>query len=214
MLVVAPGVGRTFREAPEIDGIVPVPDDLETGSFADLVVTGAAGPDLEAARSAAPTGDGDEVTEGATTATPNGAGRMDDVDHASDASVTTFGPSALLTPANGITALRLSPPPSSWPDPHVGGELVAFVARGAVWPSPTASTAGWPESRGRPAPGAFLDPLADKVAVLAALVALVVKGIIWWVPVAHHRRARDRHERVPRGRRPPRHLDAGPTGRR
>jgi ribosomal protein S12 methylthiotransferase len=56
VLVVAPGEGRTYREAPEIDGIVRVPDDLEVGSFADLVVTGAAGPDLEASRSVAPCG--------------------------------------------------------------------------------------------------------------------------------------------------------------
>jgi ribosomal protein S12 methylthiotransferase len=56
VLVVAPGEGRTYREAPEIDGIVRIPDDLEVGSFADLVVTGAAGPDLEAGRSVAPSG--------------------------------------------------------------------------------------------------------------------------------------------------------------
>jgi ribosomal protein S12 methylthiotransferase len=56
VLVVAPGEGRTYREAPEIDGIVRIPDDLEVGSFADLVVIGAAGPDLEAGRSVAPSG--------------------------------------------------------------------------------------------------------------------------------------------------------------
>ncbi len=56
VLVVARGVGRTYREAPEIDGIVRIPADLEVGSFADLVVTGAAGPDLEASRSVAPSG--------------------------------------------------------------------------------------------------------------------------------------------------------------
>ncbi len=54
VLVVAPGRGRTYREAPEIDGIVRVPDDLEVGSFVDLVVTGAAGPDVEADHRAAP----------------------------------------------------------------------------------------------------------------------------------------------------------------
>jgi len=47
-LVVAPGEGRTHREAPEIDGVVTTPLDIQVGSFADLVVTGAAGPDLEA----------------------------------------------------------------------------------------------------------------------------------------------------------------------
>ena len=49
VLVDEPGVGRTHREAPEIDGIVTVPSDLPAGRFADLTVTGAIGPDLVAA---------------------------------------------------------------------------------------------------------------------------------------------------------------------
>jgi len=49
VLVDEPGVGRTHREAPEIDGIVSVPDGLAVGTFAKVTVTGAAGPDLEAA---------------------------------------------------------------------------------------------------------------------------------------------------------------------
>ena len=48
VLVDSPGEGRTYREAPEIDGIVSVPLDLPVGSFAEVVVTGAAGPDLVA----------------------------------------------------------------------------------------------------------------------------------------------------------------------
>ena len=32
--------------------------------------------------------------------------------------------------------------------------------------------------------GAFLDPLADKVCVLAAMVTLVAVGRWWWLPVA------------------------------
>ena len=43
------GIGRTHREAPEIDGIVAVPQTLGVGTFATVTVTGAAGPDLEAA---------------------------------------------------------------------------------------------------------------------------------------------------------------------
>jgi ribosomal protein S12 methylthiotransferase len=46
VLVDAPGEGRTYREAPEIDGIVSLPADLAVGSFVDVVVTGADGPDL------------------------------------------------------------------------------------------------------------------------------------------------------------------------
>jgi len=49
VLVDAPGVARGHREAPEIDGIVTVPDSLAVGTFATVTITGAAGPDLEAA---------------------------------------------------------------------------------------------------------------------------------------------------------------------
>ena len=49
VLVDAPGVARGHREAPEIDGVVMVPESLEVGSFATVMITGAAGPDLEAA---------------------------------------------------------------------------------------------------------------------------------------------------------------------
>jgi ribosomal protein S12 methylthiotransferase len=48
VLVDAPGEARTYREAPEIDGIVTVPDHLAVGSFVQLVVTDADGPDLTA----------------------------------------------------------------------------------------------------------------------------------------------------------------------
>ncbi|HEX2574836.1 MAG TPA: 30S ribosomal protein S12 methylthiotransferase RimO [Aquihabitans sp.] len=48
VLVDTPGVARTHREAPEIDGVVSVPDALPAGTFASLTVTGATGPDLEA----------------------------------------------------------------------------------------------------------------------------------------------------------------------
>jgi ribosomal protein S12 methylthiotransferase len=48
VLVDRPGVGRTHREAPEIDGVVLVPEHLPVGAFADVEVTGALGPDLEA----------------------------------------------------------------------------------------------------------------------------------------------------------------------
>jgi ribosomal protein S12 methylthiotransferase len=49
VLVDEPGVGRTWREAPEIDGVVVVPMDLPVGGFSTVTVTGALGPDLEAA---------------------------------------------------------------------------------------------------------------------------------------------------------------------
>jgi ribosomal protein S12 methylthiotransferase len=49
LLVDEPGVGRSHREAPEIDGIVHVPEDWAAGSFVTATVTAAAGPDVEAA---------------------------------------------------------------------------------------------------------------------------------------------------------------------
>jgi ribosomal protein S12 methylthiotransferase len=49
VLVDEPGSGRTFREAPEIDGTVSVPPELRPRTFANVTVAAAAGPDLEAA---------------------------------------------------------------------------------------------------------------------------------------------------------------------
>ena len=48
VLVDEPGIGRSHREAPEIDGVVVVPDTLEVGEFHDLTVTATMGPDVEA----------------------------------------------------------------------------------------------------------------------------------------------------------------------
>jgi ribosomal protein S12 methylthiotransferase len=48
VLVDAQGQGRTYREAPEIDGIVTIPETLEIGTFATVTITGALGPDLVA----------------------------------------------------------------------------------------------------------------------------------------------------------------------
>ena len=48
VLVDEPGIGRSYREAPEIDGIISVPQTLEVGTIRALTVTGAIGPDLEA----------------------------------------------------------------------------------------------------------------------------------------------------------------------
>ena len=50
VLVDEPGVARSFREAPEIDGTIEVPEDLAVGSFAEVAVVDALGPDLVAER--------------------------------------------------------------------------------------------------------------------------------------------------------------------
>jgi CDP-diacylglycerol--glycerol-3-phosphate 3-phosphatidyltransferase len=96
----------------------------------------------------------------------------------------TFGPSALLTPANGITVLRLLATPvvialiMLW-----GASWFTFVFGGLLALSDGID--GWlARKQGTTRSGAFLDPLADKVVVLGALIALVAKGIVWWLPVA------------------------------
>jgi len=48
VLVDGPGVGRSHRETPEIDGIVEVPESLAAGDFHRVTVDGAFGPDLVA----------------------------------------------------------------------------------------------------------------------------------------------------------------------
>ena len=48
MLVDTPGVGRSHREAPEIDGIVHVSRALTAGELVDVTIVDALGPDLVA----------------------------------------------------------------------------------------------------------------------------------------------------------------------
>jgi len=50
VLVDAPGRGRPVHEAPEIDGIVHLPDDTVAGEMLDVMITAAVGPDLYAVR--------------------------------------------------------------------------------------------------------------------------------------------------------------------
>lgn len=48
VLIDAPGVGRSVRECPEIDGIIRVSPSLAVGSLVDCVITASYGTDLEA----------------------------------------------------------------------------------------------------------------------------------------------------------------------
>ncbi len=95
-----------------------------------------------------------------------------------------YGPSALVTPANFVTILRLVVSPLL---------LVLVVQHPSSWPAVLlwiglAVTDGIDGSLARrfgtTRSGAFLDPLADKVLVLGALFALVAAGRFWWLPVA------------------------------
>jgi len=95
-----------------------------------------------------------------------------------------FERSALATPANGITLIRVLATPVM---------LVLILNLGPSWVSLTAwlvlsSTDfldGWLARRqGVTSSGAFLDPLADKFLVLGALAALAAGGLVGWWPVA------------------------------
>lgn len=96
----------------------------------------------------------------------------------------TYGPSAIKTWANGVTIARLLVSP---------GLFVLIAQDGATWGvfalwtglALTDGLDGWIARRqGATRSGAFLDPLADKVLVLGALIMLVAIGTFWWVPVA------------------------------
>jgi CDP-diacylglycerol--glycerol-3-phosphate 3-phosphatidyltransferase len=96
----------------------------------------------------------------------------------------SFGPSALATPANAVTLTRLLISPF----------LLAMIVRsGDSWPAVTLWIAlcvtdgldGYlARKHGTTRSGAFLDPLADKVLVLGAAIALVSADRIAVVPVA------------------------------
>ncbi len=97
----------------------------------------------------------------------------------------TFGPSALATPANVLTMARLLATPV----------LVAMVVLTGpatwtlvgVWCVCAGSDGldGYVARRqGTTRSGAFLDPLADKFLVLGVLAGLAVIGQITWIPVA------------------------------
>jgi CDP-diacylglycerol---glycerol-3-phosphate 3-phosphatidyltransferase len=95
-----------------------------------------------------------------------------------------FGPTALITPANGLTFGRLLAAPVL---------LVLVLHYGTSWVTvgawfllaSTDGLDGWLARRhGTTRSGAFLDPLADKFLVMGAMIGLVVNGSFWWLPVA------------------------------
>lgn len=95
----------------------------------------------------------------------------------------TFGPSALLTPANAITLARLLATPVF---------VLLIIMRGASWVSVVVGFAvvgsdgvdGWIARRqGTTRSGAFLDPLADKAIVLGAFFTLAGEGRLPWLPI-------------------------------
>ncbi len=95
----------------------------------------------------------------------------------------TFGPSALLTPANAVTVARLLAAPVF---------VVMIVVWGATWfnlvvgflVACSDGLDGYMARRhGTTRSGAFLDPLADKAVVLGALFTLGAQGRLPWWPI-------------------------------
>ncbi len=97
---------------------------------------------------------------------------------------TSFGPSALATPANGVTVGRLLAAPFLFVMVDgTEGSWAAFLLWFVL--CVTDGIDGYLARRhGTTRSGAFLDPLADKVLVLGAMFALVKQGVFWWLPVA------------------------------
>lgn len=95
-----------------------------------------------------------------------------------------YGPTAIATPANAITLARIAATPFF---------VAVVLGSGPQWTTvvvwlllaATDVVDGWLARRhGATRSGAFLDPLADKVVVLAAMAALVSIDRLWWFPVA------------------------------
>jgi CDP-diacylglycerol--glycerol-3-phosphate 3-phosphatidyltransferase len=96
---------------------------------------------------------------------------------------TSFGPSALATPANAVTIARVALTPLL---------LGLVLGTGDSWPAfalwvVLAGTDGLDgflaRRHGTTRSGAFLDPLADKILVLGAMSALIATDHFWWLPV-------------------------------
>jgi CDP-diacylglycerol--glycerol-3-phosphate 3-phosphatidyltransferase len=95
-----------------------------------------------------------------------------------------FGETAIKTPANVVTFMRLlfAVPVLVWILDQHDGNWGTFV--GWLVLAVTDGLDGWLARRdGTTRSGAFLDPLADKILVAGAFVALAVRGDIAWLPV-------------------------------
>lgn len=121
-----------------------------------------------------------------------GQGGVTDGDDAGDGAVggtggdephRSFGPSAILTPANAITVARLLVAPVAfWLIVEQGSGWLLWVLWLAL--TTTDSLDGYlARKQGTTRSGAFLDPLADKVLSLGGLWAMVLQGRFWWLPV-------------------------------
>ena len=96
---------------------------------------------------------------------------------------TTFGPSALATPANAVTIARLLATPVFVAMIVVWGATWFNFAAGFVVAASDGLDGYIARRQGTTRSGAFLDPLADKAVVLSALITLAIEGRLPWWPV-------------------------------
>jgi CDP-diacylglycerol--glycerol-3-phosphate 3-phosphatidyltransferase len=97
---------------------------------------------------------------------------------------TSFGPSALATPANAVTVTRLLCAPPLWLLIMVAAPSYPTLAVWIVLASTDGLDGYLARRHGTTRSGAFLDPLADKALVLGAMWAIVAADGFWWLPVA------------------------------
>lgn len=98
---------------------------------------------------------------------------------------TTFGPSALATPANALTLARLLASPVLVVLVVLTGPSTWLLAMLWIVCAGSDGVDGWVARKmGATRSGAFLDPLADKFLVLGVLAALAGTGSVGWLAVA------------------------------
>ena len=96
----------------------------------------------------------------------------------------TFGPSAVATPANALTLARLLATPLLVALVVLTGPSTWLLAWLWLVCAGSDGIDGWVARRqGATRSGAFLDPLADKFLVLGVLAALASVDEVGWVPV-------------------------------
>ena len=168
-----PGRGRTVHEAPEIDGIVHLPDDTVAGELIDVVVTAAVGPDLYAVRA-------DRMSD---TGRPPRRPRS--------------GRPRWPRPANAVTIARLLAAPVFVVMIVVWGATWFNFAVGFIVAASDGLDGYIARRQGTTRSGAFLDPLADKALVLGALVTLASRRAPALVARGPHRHPRGRDAALP-----------------
>jgi len=97
---------------------------------------------------------------------------------------TSFGPSALATPANAVTIARLVAAPALWLIILAFAPSYPVVVLWIVLAATDGVDGYIARRHGTTRSGAFLDPLADKALVLGAMWALVATDAFWWLPIA------------------------------